>query len=83
MQRYASKTQSTPAWLTEAHYELFNLIYAEAKELTKTTGVQYHVDHIVPLRGKTVCGLHVPWNLRPIPARENRQKKNRLIEELL
>jgi hypothetical protein len=53
-------------------------IYERSAHLTQLTGVRHHVDHIVPLKGETVCGLHVPWNLQCIPARENIAKGNRL-----
>lgn len=79
LRREASK-QATPPW---ARPEDFNSVYAEAVRLKKSIGGEYHVDHIVPLRGKKVCGLNVPWNLRVVTAEENRAKGNRLVEELL
>ena len=48
--------------------------YAEARMLTKATGVKHEVDHIVPLSGPDVCGLHVSWNLRVITQQENQEK---------
>lgn len=66
-----------PSWANKSEIATF---YKRARELTESTGVKHHVDHIVPLRSKLVCGLHVESNLRVITASENVSKGNRLIE---
>ena len=76
----ASKLQRTPPWLTAEHFAEIQAFYTQSKALTQSTGVAYHVDHIVPLRGESVSGLHVPWNLQVITATENCSKNNRFIE---
>lgn len=70
--------QATPRWLTKEHKRAIKAFYLEAMRLTEATGVEYHVDHIVPLSNPTVCGLHVPWNLQVLTAAENIQKANRI-----
>lgn len=76
----ARKKHACPAW---ASLDEIKAKYAERDRLERETGIPHHVDHIVPLGGKNVCGLHVPWNLRVIPANENRSKGNRLTPEVL
>ena len=65
-----------PKWLSKDDRKLIQSMYDRAKELTKLTGVKHHVDHIVPLRGKTVSGLHVPSNLQILQADVNMRKSN-------
>ena len=58
-------------------------IYREARRLSKETGVAHHVDHIIPLKGDLVSGLHVEGNLQILTASENLRKHNRFVEEML
>jgi hypothetical protein len=74
--RRATKIQATPAWLSKSHLDEIKEIYKMAKIKEKTYNQKYHVDHIVPLLGESVCGLHVPWNLQVLEARANIIKGN-------
>ena len=72
--RKLAEYNSTPSWLTEDHIREIEAIYEVARTRSAETGIPHEVDHIVPLQGRNVCGLNVPWNLRAIPAAENRAK---------
>ena len=71
------KINATPKWLSESQLLHIKCKYQLAAMLNIHGVEPWHVDHIVPIRGKDVCGLHVPWNLRVIPAKENMTKGNR------
>ena len=77
--RKAAKLLATPPWLTKEHFSQIEAFYIEAVRLTKETGILHHVDHIIPLQGKDVCGLHVPWNLQILTAAENTSKSNKYV----
>lgn len=79
--RYTAKKQRLPIWLTEENFKQIKAMYTLASALTKATGVQWHVDHIIPLQGKNVSGLHVPENLQVIQGSLNIGKSNKFIDE--
>ena len=78
--RRADQLNATPAW---ADMGAIKAIYRQAREMTDSLGEPYEVDHVVPLKGRTVCGLHVPQNLQIIPQTDNRKKFNRLPEDIV
>ena len=73
--RRSAQLQRTPVWDKNAH--LIVAKYQLANMLTRETGKPHHVDHIIPLQGKNVSGLHVFSNLRVIPGEENVKKSNK------
>lgn len=79
---YCRKRHRSPKWLTKDQKQHIALFYVMARELTTDTGIKHSVDHIVPLFGQTVCGLHVPWNLQVLTAADNSRKQNYLDYEV-
>jgi hypothetical protein len=75
--RRAAKLLRTPVWLTKDDMWLIEQAYELSALRTKLFGFAWEVDHILPLQGKIVSGLHVPNNLQVIPAVINRQKRNK------
>lgn len=73
-ERRGRRGRATPAWLTPEQRAEMRDIYRRARRL----GDGWHVDHIVPLNGRNVSGLHVPWNLQIVPADQNLKKSNLL-----
>lgn len=76
--RNAAKLRATPAW---ADLDAIRAKYEEAAELTRKTGIRHEVDHIYPLQGKHVCGLHVAENLQILTRSQNARKSNKMPEE--
>ena len=77
----ALKLQRTPKWLSKSQYKDILKVYSKCRKVSRKTGVKHEVDHIVPLKGRHVCGLHVPWNLQIITKSENAKKGNRYNED--
>jgi hypothetical protein len=74
MARQARQAMAMPRWVNARDIEA---VYSESARISGETGVRHEVDHIVPLRGRGVSGLHVPWNLRVITREANGLKGNR------
>lgn len=81
-QRQQALRNRVPKWLTQEDWERINAVYLEAKRLTEETGIVHEVDHKLPLRGKTLSGLHVPANLQVLTRKANQAKRNHLIDEV-
>ena len=81
--RKAKKLSATPSWLTEHDIQSIKNMYSVARLRQEETGIAYEVDHIVPLKSKIVCGLHVPWNLQLLTKSENSRKNNKLLENVM
>jgi hypothetical protein len=77
--RRAARINATPAW----HGELTAFVTLEAADLCarreRVTGAPWHIDHMVPLRAKFACGLHVASNIQVIPQAMNLAKRNKMI----
>lgn len=72
-----AKIKRSPSWLTELDLEHIQMFYIIAMQLTAEIGIKFVVDHIIPLNGKNVSGLHVPNNLQIITAIDNMKKSNK------
>ena len=72
--RRAAQESATPTWLTAIDKAMIQEMYDVSEARYIQTGIKHHVDHIVPINGKGVAGMHVPWNLQVITAHENLSK---------
>jgi hypothetical protein len=75
--RRSAKLSATPGWISKDHLSEIQSFYSMARDCEVVTGEPYHVDHIIPLQGKNICGLHVPWNLQVLPSDINQNKSNK------
>jgi 5-methylcytosine-specific restriction endonuclease McrA len=77
--RRAKKLKRTPVWIKDKFLKEIAEYYTMAKELETVFPWKQHVDHIVPMNGKNVSGLHVPWNLQILSKKENLEKGNKHV----
>lgn len=75
--KYETKRKlATPPWVTDEDMREMNAVYEKARWLTRITGIRHQVDHIIPIQGKRVSGLHVLSNLQILTQPENVSKSN-------
>ena len=74
--RRAAKLERIPSWSNKADLKAIRKIYARCKKINKLTGIEHQVDHVIPLQGENVSGLHHSTNLAIIPAALNKSKNN-------
>jgi len=77
MKRYVAKLKRIPKWLNEEDWNYIKCLYQTARQLTLQTGIPHEVDHIIPLQGENISGLHCPLNLQILTKTENCSKKNK------
>jgi 5-methylcytosine-specific restriction endonuclease McrA len=70
--------RATPSWLSKEQKTGIQSVYDCARSMTLSSGILHHVDHIIPLKGRAVCGLHVSWNLQVLTRDENVRKSNKV-----
>jgi hypothetical protein len=75
----ASKLKAVPAWFEK---EAIEAMYKATTARSKSEGVKYHVDHIIPLQSKFVCGLHCLANFEIVLWNENLTKGNRVWPDM-
>lgn len=80
--RRSKKRLAQPDWLDQKDLDKIEQVYKKSVELSESTGTPHDVDHIIPLIGENVCGLHVPWNLEVSTASENRSKGNKITRSI-
>jgi hypothetical protein len=74
--RRANLRNAIPTWLSDNDIWMIEQAYDIAQKRNQVFSFKWHVDHVIPLKGKTVCGLHTPYNLQVIPAKDNLIKAN-------
>lgn len=72
----AANKRATPKWADRTE---MRKVYERAREATLSTGIQHEVDHVIPLRGASVCGLNCEANLQILTRSQNARKRNKFV----